>query len=309
MRVAESVAEIATLQPAELGRPLTADQLKARLFLIQSVMRDVMQDGTDYGKIPGTDKPTLLKPGAEKLCVTFRLAPDDPIVDQIPELTGDIRYRVRVPVRTHDGALVAVGIGECSTGEEKYRWRRPVHQNEFDNAPEDMRRVKWTRNGDQWRQVRVTPADVANTVLKMAHKRAYVHAVIMATAAGAIFTQDIEDMPEGVEHAEDAPDQRPKTQAPQRKASAPPAGAGTVVTVSVTGTTKKSGTNDHGPWTLYTIFASDGKGYKTFDGQIDKMAIDAKASGAQLRITYTEDRYGRNITGCEHVEREPGSEG
>lgn len=40
------------------------------------------------------------------------------------------------------------------------------------------------------------PADYYNTVLKMAKKRAHVDAVLTATAASDIFTQDIEDMPE-----------------------------------------------------------------------------------------------------------------
>lgn len=203
------------LQPVEGGLPLTAVQLKARLNTIQSVMREVMQQGVDFGNVPGTDKPTLFKPGAEKLCVTFRLAADDPHIESVPDPGGDIRYRVRVPVRAANGAIVAVGVGECSTGEEKYRWRRPVHPKEYENAPEDQKRVKYTRNGDAWQQVRVTPADVANTVLKMAHKRAYVHAVIMATAAGSIFTQDVEDLPEGTYVEDEAPAARPSP--PQRR--------------------------------------------------------------------------------------------
>jgi hypothetical protein len=213
--------ELTTLQPAELGTPLTAKQLTARLAVIQDVMRNVMQKDADYGVIPGTQKPTLYKPGAEKLCVTFRLVPDQPLIDAVPELTGDVRYRVSVPIRASDGSIVAVGVGECSTGEEKYKWRRPVHENEYLAAPEDRKREKYQRDGAIWKQVRVEPADVANTVLKMAHKRAYVHAVIMATAAGAIFTQDIEDLPEGV--ADEATgDVKPPIQPPQRKSQAAP---------------------------------------------------------------------------------------
>lgn len=300
--------EIATLQPTEFGQPLTSAQLISRLAVIQDVMRKVMAADQDYGIIPGTDKPTLYKPGAEKLCVTFRLAPADPIIELVPELTGDIRYRVRVPIMAADGSVVAVGVGECSTGEEKYRWRRPVHQNEYDNAAEDAKRVKWQRNGDQWQQVRVNPADVANTVLKMAHKRAYVHGVIMATAAGALFTQDIEDLPEGVAH-EEQDQRRAPIQPPQRKAATPPAGAGTSVTIGVRGVTEKKGTNEKGEWVLFGVVGSDGKTYKTFDTNIAKMARDAAASKSELDITYTESKFGRDIQACGHVEREAGAEG
>jgi hypothetical protein len=203
------VTETNALQTIEGSAPLTGAQLKARLAVIQDVMRAVMQQDVDYGVIPGTQKPTLYKPGAEKLCVTFRLSADHPQVEQVPDYSGDIRYRINVPIKAADGTVLAVGVGECSTGEEKYRWRRPVHIKEFEAADPDRKREKWQRNGQVWQQVRVEPADVANTVLKMAHKRAYIHGVIMATAAGSIFTQDIEDRPEGMEGAEDEPRRQP----------------------------------------------------------------------------------------------------
>ena len=216
--------EPTALQPSEGGAPLSAVQLRSRLLVIQDVMRSVMQEGQDYGKIPGTEKPTLFKPGAEKLCVTFRLAAGAPIVESVPEFDPRVvRYRVQVPILNADGSVLAVGVGECSTGEEKYQWRRPVHVREYEAASEFDRREKWTRAGDVWQQVRVNPSDIANTVLKMGHKRAYVHAVIMATAAGAIFTQDLEDLPEGVDPVgsdETPTPPRQPIQPPQRKASA-----------------------------------------------------------------------------------------
>lgn len=309
------LSESTALQPVEAGVPLTARQLVSRLAVIQDVMRNVMQDGADYGVIPGTQKPTLYKPGAEKLCVTFRLAPDQPIIEAVPELTGDVRYRVQVPIRAADGSLVAVGVGECSTGEEKYRWRRPVHPAEFQAAAEDQKRQKWTREGDKWDQVRVNPADIANTVLKMAHKRAYVHGVIMATAAGSIFTQDIEDLPDGVaqdQAADDAPaPRRGTTQPPQRKA-APPAGAGTTTQITVRGVTEKKGTNDRGPWTLFGVVGDDGKTYKTFDVEIATLAREAAKSKVLIEVTYTENKFGRDLQSASHPEpasREPGGEG
>src|SRR5690606_22905756 len=66
---------------------------------------------------------------------------------------------------------------------------------------ENRRRIKfakWQGKVEQKKQVRTNPADVANTILKMAKKRAQVDAVITATAASDIFTQDIEDLPEEV---------------------------------------------------------------------------------------------------------------
>lgn len=42
------------------------------------------------------------------------------------------------------------------------------------------------------------PADLANTILKMADKRSYVGGTIKVTGASDVFEQDIEDLPEGV---------------------------------------------------------------------------------------------------------------
>ena len=218
------IESLTTLQPADAGTPLTALQLKARLDVIHGVMRDVMKKGIDYDTIPGTKKPTLLKPGAEKLCVTFRLAAGDPTIEELPAFSGAIRYRLHVPISASSGIVVAVGIGECSSDEEKYRWRRPVHGREFELAPVDERRIKVTSEGEEWKQVRVHPADVANTILKMSHKRAYIHATIMATAAGSIFAQDVEDLPPGMTGDaaadEDVDQRRGPIQPPQRKAGA-----------------------------------------------------------------------------------------
>lgn len=298
-----------TLQPVEAGQPLTAKQLTARLALIQDVMRSVMKEDVDFGVIPGTPKPSLFKPGAEKLCVTFRLAADRPEVEQVPDYVGDIRYRVQVPIRSSDGTVIAVGIGECSTGEEKYRWRRPVHQNEFNAAPEDRKRQKFQRNGEVWNQVRVEPSDVANTVLKMAHKRAYVHGVIMATAAGSIFTQDIEDLPDGVETTDQSA--KPKVDPPKRKEASQPSTAGTsTIRITVAGISSVKGTNDKGPWEKWTIRDAEGKKYGTFNNDHRTIFADAQEAGSPVDVTFVEGKYGRDVHAVSIVEqREPGSDG
>lgn len=299
------------LQPLEGGQPLTAKQLTARLALIQEVMRTVMQGGVDYGVIPGTPKPTLYKPGAEKLCVTFRLSAGRPTIEQVPDYAGDIRYRVEVPINASDGTLLAVGVGECSTGEEKYRWRRPVHENEFTAAPEDRKRQKFQRSGEVWNQVRVEPADVANTILKMAHKRAYIHAVIMATAAGSIFTQDLEDQPEGMETGDSNGQPKPAAKPPQRKTQTAPAqGAGSTARIKVAGITSKKGVGNKGPWEKWTIAGSDKKNYGTFDTAIRDDAQSAQEAGLEVDVTFIEGQYGREIQALVVVEqREPGSDG
>lgn len=181
--------------------PATAGEIRAQVNLIQTVMKDVMKEGTHYGKIPGCgDDPTLLKAGAEKIMATFRLAADPDINDL--SSADEARYRVKVNMSSPSGVFVGAGIGECSSDEEKYKWRKTICNEEFEETADDRKRSVWKRGWQnkpnyQVKQVRTNVADVRNTILKMAKKRALVDAVLTATAASDIFTQDIEDLPEG----------------------------------------------------------------------------------------------------------------
>lgn len=208
------------------ARPLTAPEVRAQVNLIQEVMSEVMKDGHHYGKIPGCgDKPTLLKPGAEKLLLTFRISVDPDVEDLSSE--GVVRFRVRCRGLAEDGRFLGTGLGECSSGEDKYSWRAVICDEEWDATAEDCRRVKWRKSqgGAKYsvQQVRCNPADIANTVLKMAKKRALVDMVLSVTAASDIFTQDLEDDDHPREPGEKAPMKRPRAKA---KAKAAPNGSG-----------------------------------------------------------------------------------
>lgn len=197
----------------------TVPQLKAQIQLIQQAMRGVMKKDTHYGIIPGTQKPSLWKPGAEVLCTLFRIAVDPEVVDL--SANGEIRYQVRARgVHQLSGTILGTGIGECSSAEDKYAWRAAVSEMEFDATLEDRRRFKFYKGGGTAQQVRTNPADVANTVLKMAKKRAQIDMVLTATAASDIFTQDLEDLHEAgiVDEVQQQPEQPPAPAAPQRKA-------------------------------------------------------------------------------------------
>ena len=178
-------------------KPLTAVQIKAQVNLIQEVMQAVMKPNVHYGAIPGAgDKPTLLKSGAEVLCMTFRIADRYEVTDLSRD--GAIRYRVNcVGEHQTSGATLGSGLGECSSDEEKYRWRKAVCAEEFEATPETHRRLKFGRKqGGHYtvQQVRTESADLANTVLKMACKRAKIAMVLNVTAASDMFSQDLEDL-------------------------------------------------------------------------------------------------------------------
>ena len=186
--------------------PMTAGDMRARVNLVQEVMRAVMVSDMHYGIIPGTKKPSLYKAGAEVLCATFRIADKYDIEDL--SVDGMARFRVRcTAIHQITGNVLGEGMGECSSHEEKYKWRGAICQEEFDSTPENMRRLKfskWQGKVEKKQQVRTEPADQANTILKMACKRAKVAMTLNVTAASDIFTQDIEDLPPELQEREDA---------------------------------------------------------------------------------------------------------
>lgn len=216
---------IAQTQPA--GRMAVADII-SHVSTVQEVMRAVMKPDVHYGKIPGAgDKPTLLKAGAEVLCMVFRIADSYEVTDMS---TADcIRYRVNC-IGTHQtsGIVMGSGLGEASSNEEKYKWRKAVCDEEWDETPPNMRRVKHARGKGgtfyKAKQVRTEPADIANTVLKMANKRAKMAMVLNVTAASDCFAQDLEDMDEALrDHLARHGDEAPQAEQPAAAKAAAPA--------------------------------------------------------------------------------------
>jgi hypothetical protein len=194
------------------GRMAVADIIQ-HVAVVQEVMRAVMKPEVHYGKIPGTDKPTLYKAGAEVLCMVFRVADTYEVTDLSTPDT--VRYRVNC-IGTHQvsGAVLGSGLGEASSGEEKYKWRKAVNREEWEETPANMRRIKHARGkgGTFYKaeQIRTEPADLANTILKMANKRAKMAMVLNVTAASDCFAQDLEDMDAALRehltrHEDDAP--------------------------------------------------------------------------------------------------------
>lgn len=94
-----------------------------QIQLIQAVMKEAMKENEHYGIIPGCQKPSLYKPGAEKLSLTFRLSPTYEITD-IPLPNAHREYRVICTI-THipTSAIFGQGVGSCSTMEGKFRFR------------------------------------------------------------------------------------------------------------------------------------------------------------------------------------------
>ena len=182
-------------------KQLTAGEVRKQVNLIQEVMRNVMQEGTHFGVVPGCgDRKVLLKPGAEKLAMTFRLSPSYIELPGSGEADDQVRYKIECQL-THipTGRIVGTGLGACNSKEKKYR-TRSVYANKASDEEKAIGK-KETRQGKGGSfdvfVIPQDPWDVQNTVYKMACKRAFIAAILNATAASDIFTQDIEELPEG----------------------------------------------------------------------------------------------------------------
>lgn len=242
-------------QQMSVGQAMSVEDIVAQVTLIQTVMHRVMKEGEHYGTIPGCgEKKTLLQPGAQKLTMTFRLAPEY----QIQEVNldrGHKEYRVICTLKSMtNNAFIGQGVGCCSTMESKYRYRGgarkcPVCGKEaivmgkkFKPSDPEPGWLCWVKKGgcgEKWpkdepiivnqsteRVENENPADHYNTVLKMAKKRAFVDATITATAASDIFTQDIgdeeSDLPQETAPAKPAKAQAPPQRPTPTQSAAPP---------------------------------------------------------------------------------------
>lgn len=156
---------VATLKSMDIIDSVNLNTLGEQIKKInefQKLVHSNMLPAQDYGIIQGTSKPTLLKPGAEKLCMLMGLRSEFEIIDSTRDFEkGFFQYQVRCKLLRGD-VIITEGLGSCNTKENKYK-----KQDAF---------------------------SVENTVMKMAKKRSLVDAALMVGSLSNIFTQDIEDV-------------------------------------------------------------------------------------------------------------------
>jgi len=206
----------------------TIDDLLGRYNLQAEFIKKVLKEGTDYGKIPGSSKDTLLKPGAEKITTLFGLSIKFPLELRrtVEDWTGADHggepfffYEDTCQLWKGD-VLIAEATGSCNSWEKKYRYRQPKlkcpacgHEGALNRSKfDDKGWYCWDKKGgcganfpyqtpDILNQD-TTPVksddvfDQVNTIKKMSQKRALVASTLMAGNVSDYFTQDIEDMPD-----------------------------------------------------------------------------------------------------------------
>lgn len=216
--------------------PLTVEQVVERTAKTHALLSEAMTKDVHYGTIPGCgDKPVLFQPGAQKLGVMFQLAAE--VNENRTDLDGFHReYETTITlVDRASRAVVAVGVGVCSTLESKYRYRTGPGESTGELIPPgfwEKRKVDpigaqrliggpghqpekvdgvWMIARKGSRVEHDNPPDYWNTVRKIAHKRAFVHAMINATAASDIFSQDLDPDDLGNQAPDDKKIDRPQS--------------------------------------------------------------------------------------------------
>ena len=204
---------VTTIEPALAGfsvsamPPFGVTEIRQRIQAVQEVMRGVMKEGTHFGTIPGTPKPSLWKAGAEVLCLTFRLSP----ILESRVVADDLECEWSYTATKRDGSIVH---GNCVGFFEVEATCTITRMN-----GETLSRCS-ARCCSREAKYRSLPLfDIRNTVLKMAEKRAFVSAVLMATGASDIFTQDLDDFPELVRPQSEEKFLEKKPQAPTQNVS------------------------------------------------------------------------------------------
>lgn len=145
---------------------VTLEQAVDNLKKLDQIRIRIMRQGVDYDVIQGTPKPTLLKPGAERLLQFFGLGHKIQLIDKKEDWdNGFFYYQYKVIiVKQYPGYEITVAECEGSANSKEKRYR---NQDVF---------------------------TIVNTLQKMAIKRALVGATLQATGTSGIFTQDLEDM-------------------------------------------------------------------------------------------------------------------
>jgi hypothetical protein len=98
-----------------------------RKRIVSTLRQTTLVEGVDFGVVPGTQKPTLLKPGAERLCSALGFAPVFEVSSKVENWSDDcafFHYEVTCKlIHIDSGLIIATGIGSCNSKENRYRWR------------------------------------------------------------------------------------------------------------------------------------------------------------------------------------------
>lgn len=173
----------------------------ATIKAFQDTVRTELKAGQDYGKtFDYAKKPSLYKSGAEKIIMILGLKSFFSIEEKIENHgMGYFFYSIKCQL-VKNGEVITEGLGSCNSKESKFILKEKKNKKTgkvyYTPTEEDQKTYSFT---------------MANTVLKMAKKRAMVDAVLIFACLSNIFTQDIEDISN-----EDDNDDEPSNNTPKQ---------------------------------------------------------------------------------------------
>lgn len=206
---------------------MSDDEFSGRLKLlkkgrdrIEQIKREMMVEDVHYGTVPGTPKPTILKPGLEVLCEIYglraRFEPEIIPGDGVTDPALRVVTKCVLHLGTLDGPAIAEGHGAANSWERRHRYRiaqRGCPECGIVGALLKSKRDPgffcWDKKGgcganfepndqrilgQELGQIEnADPHDLENTLVKMAAKRALADVTLRATSSSDLFTQDMED--------------------------------------------------------------------------------------------------------------------
>ena len=190
----------------------------ASIEAFQKLVRARLHAPRDYARLPGTQRETLLKPGAQKIAKLLKCSDLYTVESELldwdrPLFAYTVKCRL---VSMLDGVTVwSEGLGECNSREPRYRYRSAQRKCPTCGA-EAILKSKHEPGWFCWqkrdgcganfnlndpaiieqvvgRVENTDPAELVNTFLKMARKRALVDAALSAGDLSELFTQDMDE--------------------------------------------------------------------------------------------------------------------
>lgn len=197
----EPVNNINTLTIIDTVKVSTIADSMQKIATFQAVIQKNLKEDHDYGVIPGTQKPTLFKPGAEKILMLMGITSEYEITEKVQDYeNGFFAFTVKA-VLSKNGYKITEGLGHANTRESRYmnRWvtEKKIPEGIDKSTLQTREKPSKFKKGEFYTEYLIDNSDsftLANTVLKMAKKRAQVDAVLTVASLSEIFTQDMEDL-------------------------------------------------------------------------------------------------------------------
>lgn len=171
----EKTTEVSVVEARPAALQLTEEAIatiQQNIQMAERLVMNVLEKDVDYGIHPGTDSFALRDPGASKIINAFNCYPDHKILYS-QETDDIITFQLQANlISRQTGNIVGTGIGSCSTMESKYGFRWIENPEDYGYKREELTR----RRRGKYRIPNPEIADLGNTILKMATKRAEVDA-------------------------------------------------------------------------------------------------------------------------------------